>query len=141
MEAPAVAASPTAESGTCQNTESAAGDRAIVRRNRQRALLGLLTLLAVSLVWWSHQKRTQPHSVTLTWRAPSPQNGVTVAGYNVYRSTGEGSEFVRIATRVPGPSYVDRLVNRDRTYFYAVTAVDQAGRESRFSTQVKAEVP
>ena len=142
MEALAVDANLTAEPATWPSAESVC--KAIcpmVRANRKIVLLGLMTLLAVGLVWWSHQRRTQPHSVTLTWRAPSPQNGVTVVGYNVYRSTGAGSQFVRIAFRVPGPSYKDRLVNRERTYFYAVTAVDQIGRESRFSTQVKAEIP
>jgi len=64
-----------------------------------------------------------------------------VVGYNVYRSTTSGRQLVKIATRVPGPPYEDRLVVSGRTYFYVVTALDQAGRESRFSTEVRATLP
>jgi fibronectin type 3 domain-containing protein len=101
--------------------------------------IGLLTLLVIGLVWF--HRKAELHRVTLTWQAPPPKTGVTVVGYNVYRRAGGGAPFVRIATRVPGPPYEDRLVNSERTYFYVVTTVDQVGRESRFSTEVKAEIP
>jgi fibronectin type 3 domain-containing protein len=80
------------------------------------------------------------HSVTLTWRAPAPHAGVTVVGYNVYRRT-EGASFVRIAAQVPGLVYEDTLVTRGRVYLYVVTSVDQRDRESRFSEEVRAEIP
>ena len=102
-------------------------------------LIGLLTVLVIGLVWF--HRKAEPHRVTLTWQAPPPKTGVTVVGYNVYRRAGDGAPFVRIATQVPGPPYEDRLVNSERTYFYVVTTVDQVGRESRFSTEVKAEIP
>jgi hypothetical protein len=82
-----------------------------------------------------------PHSVTLTWEAPTRAAGVTVVGYNVYRSVTSGGPFVKLASRVPTPPYEDRLVSSGRTYFYVVTALDQAGRESRFSSQVQAVIP
>jgi fibronectin type 3 domain-containing protein len=85
--------------------------------------------------------KASPHSVTLTWEAPQVVPGVLVVGYNVYRSTTSGRQFVKIASRVPGPPYEDRLVGSDRTYFYVVTALDQAGRESRFSTEARATIP
>jgi fibronectin type 3 domain-containing protein len=82
-----------------------------------------------------------PHSVTLQWQAPSTVQGVSIVGYNVYRSTAPGKEFVKIASRVPGPPYEDHLVVRGCTYTYVVTSVDQAGRESRFSKEVQAKIP
>jgi fibronectin type 3 domain-containing protein len=47
---------------------------------------------------------------------------------------------VKIASGVPEPVYEDRQVPGGRTYFYVVTAVDQAGHESRFSSEVRAEI-
>ena len=61
--------------------------------------------------------------------------------YNVYRSTSTGGPFVKIASGIPNPSYVDQVVNPDRTYFYVVTAVDQRGQESRYSTETRAAIP
>ena len=111
-----------------------------MRTNRRKLLLGLFTLLTIGVLLWFHHK-AEPHSVTLTWQAPPPKKGVTLVGYNVYRRAGEGAPLVRIASHVPGPPYEDRLVNSDKTYFYAVTTVDQVGRESRFSAEVRAEIP
>ncbi len=103
------------------------------------ALLGLLALLAVGLVLF--HRKAQPHSVTLTWQAPPPVSGITVVGYNIYRRADESPSFVKIATNVPGPPYEDGLVTSGRIYFYAATSVDQEGRESRFSTVVRIEIP
>jgi len=85
--------------------------------------------------------RKAHHSVTLTWEAPRAIAGVSVVGYNIYRSTTSGGPFVALASRVPGPPYEDGLVVNDRTYFYVVTALDQAGRESRFSDETRAIIP
>jgi fibronectin type 3 domain-containing protein len=85
--------------------------------------------------------KAQPHSVTLTWKAPPPAPGIVVVGYNIYRSTTSGGQFVKLASRVPGPPYEDRLVADGRTYFYVVTALDQTGRESRFSNEARATIP
>ena len=63
-----------------------------------------------------------------------------VVGYNVYRRADDG-RFVKIADKVPGSLYEDRMVSSGRTYTYVVTSVDQVGRESRFSAEAKAEVP
>jgi fibronectin type 3 domain-containing protein len=102
-------------------------------------LLGLLILLLVGLTHF--QRKAASHSVTLTWQAPRPVDGIPVVGYNVYRRVSEGTSFVRIATRVPGPPYEDRLVTTGRKYVYAVTSVDRNGRESRYSTTVTVEIP
>lgn len=107
-------------------------------RNPQRLLLVLIALLIFGLA--SCHKEYQEHRVTLTWQ-PSPSTPeATVVGYNVYRRTTPGTPYVRIATRVSGPPYEDRMVNGRTTYYYAVTAVDQGGRESRFSSVVRVEV-
>ena len=82
-----------------------------------------------------------PHSVTLRWNAPPANPGTSVSGYNIYRSTAPGGPFVKIASRVPGPPYEDRLTNSGRTYFYVVTSIDQGGRESRFSAEARAVIP
>jgi fibronectin type 3 domain-containing protein len=85
--------------------------------------------------------RAQPHHVTLTWDPPPPVPNVTIVSYNIYRSTTSGGPFVKLAAAVARPPYEDGLVNRDRTYFYVVTAVDKIGRESRRSGEVRAVIP
>lgn len=85
--------------------------------------------------------RESPHSVTLRWDAPRLTAGMTVAGYNIYRSTTSGGPWVKLASKVPAPPYEDRLVTSGRTYVYVVTTVDQTGRESRFSGEVRAVIP
>ena len=105
--------------------------------------LAVIALLAAVVILWlvSKPHGDAAHSVTLTWNGPRLRPGVVLAGYNVYRRTAEGSHLVKIAERVAGPPYEDRLVNGGRKYIYAVTALDQTGRESRFSSEVSAEIP
>lgn len=65
-----------------------------------------------------------PNSIELTWEA-SPGD---VAGYRVYRATG-AADFEKIADVNAIPTYSDHAVEHGRTYRYAVSAVDQTGRE------------
>lgn len=111
-----------------------------MRAIRIGVLLGAFAALLIGGRMWLHRDAS-PHSVTLNWQAPPPAQGVMVVGYNVYRSTTSGTQYARIATRVPGRQYEDRLVNSGRTYCYVVTALDQAGRESKFSGEAKVQVP
>ena len=104
-----------------------------------KLLLVMVALLIAGLV--SCHKESQRHSVTLTWQTSPSIPEATAVGYNVYRRATPGTPYVGIATHIPGPAYEDRLVNGRTTYFYAVTAVDQHGRESRFSTVVRVQVP
>jgi fibronectin type 3 domain-containing protein len=85
--------------------------------------------------------RPTAHSVALTWNAPAPVDGVTIVGYNIYRGTTAGGPYVPIALHVSETAYKDTLVNNDRTYYYVVTAVDSAGRESAYSEEIKAVIP
>jgi fibronectin type 3 domain-containing protein len=107
---------------------------------RVAALMLALVALVILGQMWRH-RTAEPHRVTLTWQAPPPVSGITIVGYNVYRRASEGTSFVKIATKVPGPPYDDWLVSSGRTYFYAVTSVDQRDRESRFSSVVQTSIP
>ena len=77
------------------------------------------------------------HKVTLTWVA-STSAGVT--GYNLYRSTTNGSGYVKIGSTTTQLIYVDASVVNATTYYYVVTAVDLSG-ESGYSNPVTAVIP
>lgn len=96
------------------------------------ALIILISLIAA---------RPARHSVELSWHPSPPVQGVTVVGYNVYRSTTPGGPYVRIASGLTGLTYHDWVVNNARTYYYVVTSVDARGHESTHSTEVRAKIP
>jgi hypothetical protein len=78
------------------------------------------------------------HSVLLTW-APSTS---TVSGYNVYRSTVNGSGYAKLNSSVMSSlSYSDTSVTSGTTYFYVATSVDSGGDESTNSNQATASLP
>jgi len=81
------------------------------------------------------------HSVTLTWQPPKLEKGVSVVGYNVYRRTPKDHVYKKIATRITGSPYEDTNVKGGQTYIYAVSAVDQSGREGRLSEIAKVTIP
>jgi hypothetical protein len=78
------------------------------------------------------------HSVQLNWN-PSAS---TVVGYNVYRSTLNGSAYSKINSGLlPALAYEDASVQSGTTYYYVVTAVDSSGDESADSNQATAVIP
>jgi hypothetical protein len=78
------------------------------------------------------------HSVLLNW-APSTS---TVSGYNVYRSTVNGSGYTKLnSSMMASLSYSDTSVTSGTTYFYVATSVDSGGDESANSNQATAVVP
>jgi hypothetical protein len=78
------------------------------------------------------------HSVTLSWGASTS----TVSGYNVYRSTTNGSGYNKISSGLVGAlTYADTTVQGGTTYYYVVTAVDGSGNESTDSNQATAVIP
>ena len=80
----------------------------------------------------------QTHSVLLSWTASTS----AVSGYNVYRSTVNGSGYVRInSVLVSTPSYTDVNVQSGTTYYYVTTAMDSTGGESSFSNEATAVIP
>ena len=105
------------------------------------AILAVLSFGLVGLAVFHLAAKPKPHSVALSWKAPPPIPGFTVAGYNVYRSTTSRGPYVKIASKVPGLTYTDKFVVSGRTYFYVVTAVDQADHESKYSEEIKAVIP
>jgi endo-1,4-beta-xylanase len=108
-----------------------------MRTNVIRILVAACALLCLGLAS-CHKGQ---HSVTLTWQAPRDSPGISLVGYNVYRGTRSGGPFAKLASRVPEPHYEDHLVVSGRTYFYVVTALDQADRESRFSAETRVVIP
>jgi len=78
------------------------------------------------------------HSVGLTWIASTT---TTVTGYNVYRSTINGTGYAKIASLGLVLAYTDPSVQSCSTYYYVTTAVDSTGTESAFSNQATAPIP
>ncbi|MGD0902327.1 MAG: fibronectin type III domain-containing protein [Terracidiphilus sp.] len=78
-------------------------------------------------------------AIDLSWQ---PDTEPDLAGYIVYRR--EGSEtWQRISPAQPlvGPAFHDVHVQPGRTYRYAVTAIDQGGRESARSAEAEETAP
>ncbi|MFD7523796.1 fibronectin type III domain-containing protein [Paenibacillus chitinolyticus] len=50
--------------------------------------------------------------------------------YNVKRSTSSGGPYALLASKVTGTSYTDTTVVNDTTYYYVVTAVNEAGEST-----------
>jgi hypothetical protein len=78
------------------------------------------------------------HSVDMTWNRSTSN----VSGYYVYRGTSSAGPFSKLnSSSVPNTTYTDSTVQSGRTYYYVVTAVDSAGRESAYSNVATAVVP
>ena len=71
--------------------------------------------------------------VELAWQGDA-------AGYNVYRSALAGGGWVRVnAAPVRAPNLIDGGAATGRTHYYVVTALDEAGNESGYSSEVAAQ--
>jgi fibronectin type 3 domain-containing protein len=81
------------------------------------------------------------HSVTLHWQPPVNAQVQKIIGYNVYRRMESGGPYTILASRVPTPTYVDKDVESGKTYYYVVTSVDESGRESKLSQEIRTTVP
>jgi len=76
--------------------------------------------------------------IDLTW---SPNTEADLAGYNVYRHT-EGGQPQKINNAlVKSPSFRDTAVSSGTKYFYAISAVDLRGNESKPSEETSETVP
>jgi len=78
------------------------------------------------------------HTVALSWKASTNSN---VISYSVYRSTISGTSYGLLASAISGETYVDQAVQSGATYYYVVTAVDDQGRESGYSSQTAITIP
>lgn len=78
------------------------------------------------------------HQVTLQW-APSTS---FVAGYNVYRGANAAGPFARINHVLStSTTFVDSTVLGGKTYYYVTTAVNARGGQSRYSNEVRVNIP
>lgn len=83
-------------------------------------------------------KGTTSHRVTLAWRPAAS----SVVGYNVYRGAAAQGPYAQINSAVhPKATFTDATVASGKTYFYMTTAVNQNGRESKPSNQVRVTIP
>ncbi|HET9406322.1 MAG TPA: choice-of-anchor D domain-containing protein [Candidatus Sulfotelmatobacter sp.] len=77
-------------------------------------------------------------SVNLSWNA-SPSS---VAGYNVYRGAAVAGPFSRLNPSLDAnTAFTDNTVLSGNTYYYVATSVDPTGKESGYSTPVRAVIP
>jgi fibronectin type 3 domain-containing protein len=76
--------------------------------------------------------------VFLSWNENSERD---LAGYYVYRTMTPGREYVRLTDKALNrTTFSDEAVSTDTTYYYTITAVDQAGNESARSREKKTSV-
>jgi fibronectin type 3 domain-containing protein len=82
---------------------------------------------------------TPVHSVSLSWAASISSD---VAGYYVFRGAQSGGPYTQITeAEVTGTGYTDTKVTAGTTYYYVVTAVDEANNQSAYSPESVAAVP
>ena len=78
------------------------------------------------------------HSVSLTWK---PSTNPRIVSYSMYRSTMTGASYGLLASALGTAVYSDEGVQSGTTYYYVVTAVDNAGKESSYSNQIRVAIP
>jgi hypothetical protein len=91
------------------------------------------------------QPNGTPHQTVLSWATSPPVTGVTVSGYNVYKSSTSGGESgtkaINGATLVSGTTYTDASVTPGATAYYVVEAQSSTGNQSVPSNEVSATTP
>ena len=76
--------------------------------------------------------------IDITWTANTEPD---LAGYNVYRHTGNDQPVKINSDLVKTPRFADPGVQPGKKYFYSVTAVDLRGNESGKSEETSETVP
>ena len=76
--------------------------------------------------------------IDLIW---APVTNADLAGYNVYRSDGNGPAVKLNSELVKSPSYRDSAIASGKAYTYSVSAVDVRGNESQRSDATSESVP
>jgi fibronectin type 3 domain-containing protein len=75
----------------------------------------------------------------LSWNASTSPS---ITGYNVYRGNISGGPYSKVNSALDALlSYSDGTVQSGQTYYYVTTALDSAGAESSYSSEVQAVVP
>ncbi len=83
---------------------------------------------------------TSPLRIYLTW---AKNQETDLAGYKIYRKVGQynnNSTFTYLS-QVSKEEYIDANLKPGYVYSYKITAVDQAGHESGFSSSIEVKVP
>ena len=62
-------------------------------------------------------------------------------GYNVFRATTPGTGYIQVAAGIVSNRCVFRADDPGAIYHYVVTARDQRGNESRFSSEATVHLP
>jgi fibronectin type 3 domain-containing protein len=80
--------------------------------------------------------------VLLNWDAaiPGGVNGYDLIGYNVYRSSDNGANYVKLTTTADN-TFTDTATNWDNIYYYLIKTLDTAGNEDGIYPFVKVELP
>jgi fibronectin type 3 domain-containing protein len=78
------------------------------------------------------------HMVLLSWHAPTAGK---VVSYSMYRSSIKGGSYGLLASAIGGTAYTDQSAQSGTPYYYVVTAVDNQGRESVYSDEMRAAIP
>lgn len=73
----------------------------------------------------------------LRWEVERATN---LAGYNIYRSQAKGKNYVMVGSS-QGTSFTDTDLERGKTYYYVVTAVDDKFNETKYSNEESLVVP
>jgi predicted phage tail protein len=81
---------------------------------------------------------TQVH---LSWTAPASDGGSSVTSYKVYLATAPGGRGSRVIGDSKSTDATVTGLPNGTVYYFMVTAVNAAGNESPFSTEVSAEPP
>ncbi len=74
----------------------------------------------------------------LSWQVSSSDGGSSITGYNVYRGTSPNSESL-LTSLSAVTSYTDTSIANGITYYYVITALNNAG-ESGFSHEASATI-
>ena len=81
---------------------------------------------------------TANHIVDLSWKVSTTTD---IVGYNIYRSPNAATWTKINPSLIASTLYTDSTVANGSTYYFAVTAVDFAGKESVKTAAVKAVIP
>ncbi|OLS12432.1 MAG: putative protease [Promethearchaeota archaeon CR_4] len=77
--------------------------------------------------------------ISLIWQSPNYTGGVSVSGYNIYRTTTSGGSYGFIGNS-SGLNYTDTSGTAGMTYYYVITAINTGG-ESVYSNEVAITFP
>ncbi len=97
------------------------------------AILALITVVAITAIAIGRIPTPPLGSVTLAWDKSSGTNVIT--NYNVYYGVASATYTNKVMAGTNLTAIVSNLV-RGVTYYFAATAIDNAGLESDYSTQV-----